>query len=220
VNLLRYWQHHVRDFQQFYNRPHIGHEPPSVYAVGYGKGDTHSVTGLTLYQYSMGPIPMGADELRQMRARGLADMVAWQDAPTGTARAVTLNAARRLGYAWSLYNVEDRISASFGALEGWLRMPNTANIGKTIGRRLAVLIRRTARSKDFAKQFSEKIYWPVRSAVAHGEGLRPEQPPWVDSVITSYGIEAMLHAIPLIRNKPDLWLISDFHAELDAGIVV
>lgn len=122
VNLLRYWQHHVRGFQQFYNRPHIGHEPPSVYAVGYGKSDIHSETGLTLYQYSMGTIPMGADELGQMRARGLADMIAWQDAPPGTARAVTLNAARRLGYAWSLFNVDDRISASFGALEGWLRL--------------------------------------------------------------------------------------------------
>lgn len=84
-----------------------------------------------------------------------------------------------------------------------------------MGRRLAILIRHATRSEDFAKQFSEKIYWPVRSAVAHGEGLRPEQPPWVDSVITSYGVEAMLHAIPIIRSKPETWPISDFHAELD-----
>jgi len=220
VNLLRYWQHHIGGFQQFNNRPHIGHEPPSVHAVGFGKGDIHSMTGLTLYQYSIGTTPIGADELRQMRARGLAAMIAWQDAPPGTARAVTLNAARRMGYAWSLFNVEDRIAASFSAFEGWLRLPDTPKISETIGRRLAVLIRRSARSEDFAKQFSKKIYGPIRSAVAHGEGLRPEQPQWIDRVITSYGVEAILRAIPMIRSEPESWLISDFHAELDGSKTV
>jgi hypothetical protein len=217
VNLLRHWMHHIANFEQFYNRPHIGGDPPTVNVHGLAATQEKRVIGTSLYLYSLGFYPIGLNEIRRMMLCGLADMIAWKDAPSGSARYATIRAARQLGHAWSQFSVEDRVMASFSALDGWLKAEHERHdVGRILGRRLGVLNTSIFPTKRFADDFYNQIYSPIRSAVAHGQGLKPRFLRWVDRIVVHFGVTAMHNAIPIIRKHPEPWTLDEFQQELDS----
>ncbi|MGI8854776.1 MAG: hypothetical protein ACR2JW_03415 [Thermomicrobiales bacterium] len=215
IDLWRYWQHHLRHFDPVNNRPQVG-TPPLAHALFREVGGTP--TDIPLYAYSVGQMTMGDEAIRHLNTLGFADMIEWQDAPQGSARYATTIAARRLGHAWSLLNVEDRILASFRAFEGWL-LSGSESKGEILSRRLAVLMSNDPSSiVRLKKEINSKLYYRVRSAVTHGGDIRENYIPWVDLWIVRIGVQAVLRAIPRIREADDTWSIGDFRAYLDAQV--
>ena len=189
INLLRYWMHHLTAFDQFYNRPHIGAAPPTVHIQGFADAPESNDISTTLYLYSVGVNPLDDGDVDGLLAVGLAEMVGWEEALPGTARFAALRAARRLGHAWSQFDIEDRVLGSFSALDGWLKADNErrGGIGKILGRRLGVLVNLLSPTEQFAIEFDKRIYGPIRSDVAHGHGLNPHLAVWADRVLTNLG---------------------------------
>jgi len=214
VNFLRYWQHHIRDFDQFRNRPHIGKTPPTVNATGLR---ANGISDWSLYFQSVSGTPITSSSIAIMNNAGFADTIGWQQAPTDTARFTIVEAIQNFGHAWSHTNIEDRVMASFRAFEGWLRRDYEPHIGATLARRLRILTGNDwASPKLYADEFCEKIYGPIRSAITHGRELPPSYLSWVDRIITDMGVKAVRCSVPIIRSEHEQWANTDFHAKLDA----
>ena len=217
VNFLRFWQHCINGYSEFYNRPHIGSNPPSVPALGLHLG---GVTHMSLYLDSLGGIRIGKAELKRLNAIGLAETTSWQSSTNGTARLATAQAIRRFGHAWSRTDIEDRVMGSFRAFDGWLKASQQRNhMSATLARRLRILTHSDwISSKIYEDEFENRIYGPIRSAITHGNELNPSFLSWVDRIITDIGAKAIQNAIPVISNEQEHWSTSDFYAKLDTMV--
>ncbi len=216
INLLRFYTRYLFGFDMFRNRPHLGGESPAVHVSSLYPMPHRTASNGLLYHFSLGMIPIGDSQIMAMQANGLADMVAWQDAPDGTARRAALLAAQRLGRAGSLYALEDRVISAFMAFDGWLTKDQRNFKKKNFAQRVAVLMQADPVSIGRMEAQAKDLYDVIRSELAHGGELRKRDTEWIDRITTNIGVMTMLHAIEIIKRHDGAWSLNDFWRELDA----
>lgn len=216
INLLRFYTRYLVGFDMSHNRPHLGGESPAVNVSSLFPMPHRRESNWLLYHFSLGMVPIGQSRIMAMQASGLTDMIAWRDAPDGTARRAALLVARRLGRAGSLYALEDRVISAFMAFEGWLTKDQRNGKTKTFARRVAVLMRTDLVPIGRMEAQAKDLYGVVRSELAHGGELRKRDAEWIDQITTNIGSIAMLHAIEIIKRHDEAWSLADFRHELDA----
>ncbi len=213
INLLRFWQHHLYGFDSIKNRPQIG-TPPLAFGIAHLAD--RSVAEVTLYNPSVGGLAIEENEVEAMNKQGMSLTIEWQNAPKTSARYAITVAAKRLGHAWGLLSVEDRVLAAFRALEGLLLGGPDEAKSETLSRRMAALIENDPVSiSKLRQELKTKLYYKVRSAVTHGGELRETHVQWVDGVVRDLSVRAFREAISMIAREPESSTVNDLRASLD-----